>query len=63
MKRQTAVVLNQAFHDAWDEFGDDKSTPFLISIVASRHDTNYETVIDALSYCNDHGLKASQEKI
>ena len=41
--------LVQAFNDAEDEFGDHKSTEFLVSIVCDRHDVNYSDVIDQLA--------------
>ena len=41
--------LVQAFDDAEDEFGDHKSTQFLISIVCDRHGVSYSDVIDQLA--------------
>lgn len=41
-------ILNDAFMLAWDEFGDDKSTEFLVQIVADRLSVEREEVFDAL---------------
>ena len=38
-----------AFHAAWDEFGDEKSTEFLIAITADRCDVGYMDVATALA--------------
>lgn len=45
----TASEINEAFMAAWDEFGDDKSTEFLISIVADRMNVDYGRVTEALA--------------
>lgn len=45
----TDKEIEQAFQDAWEEFGDDKSTEFLIAITADRCCVNYERVVDALA--------------
>lgn len=41
--------IYQAFMDAWDEFGDDVSTLFLIQITADRCKCEYGRVVDALA--------------
>lgn len=45
--------LNAAFMDAWAEFGDHKSTEFLVQIVADRHGADATDVYDALAACSD----------
>lgn len=45
-KRQRRI--ERAFQDAWEEFGDDVSTEFLIGITSDRCDAEYEDVVDAL---------------
>jgi hypothetical protein len=45
----TDEEIEQCFQDAWDEFGDDKSTEFLISITADRMSVDYSRVVDALA--------------
>ena len=40
--------IEQAFQDAWKEFGDDKSTEFLINIAADRCKVSYRRVVNAL---------------
>ena len=40
--------INQAFMDAWDAFGDHKSTGFLVIVTAEACKCSYERVIDAL---------------
>jgi hypothetical protein len=42
------VKIDDAFHAAWEEFGDDKSTEFLITITADRCGVSYGRVVDAL---------------
>lgn len=46
-------ILNDAFMLAWDEFGDDKSTEFLVQIVADRLEVEPHEVYDALANCHD----------
>lgn len=45
----TAQEIEDAFQDAWEEFGDDKSTEFLIGITADRLGIDYIDVVDALA--------------
>lgn len=45
--------INQAFMLAWDEFGDDKSTEFLVQITADRLGVEPEDVYDALANCHE----------
>ena len=40
--------IEQAFQDAWKEFGDNKSTEFLINIAADRCKVSYRRVVNAL---------------
>jgi hypothetical protein len=42
------VKIDNEFHAAWEEFGDDKSTEFLITITADRCGVSYGRVVDAL---------------
>lgn len=42
------LKIDDAFSEAWDEFGDDKSTEFLITITADRCGVSYGRVVDAL---------------
>lgn len=55
----TSADIERAFQDAWEEFGDDKSTEFLISITADRMGVSYDRVVDALAECHDHGPEAA----
>ena len=48
-KRKVATHVREAFDDAWEEFGDDKSTEFLIAIVADRLGIERDDVVDALA--------------
>lgn len=48
MKRRRAAAIRAAFDAAEEEFGDDKSTEFLISIVADRLHIQFDDVVDAL---------------
>lgn len=48
-KRKAATQVREAFDEAWEEFGDDKSTEFLISIVADRLGIDHDDVVDALA--------------
>jgi hypothetical protein len=45
---ESDVKIDDAFHAAWDEFGDDASTEFLITITADRCGLSYGRVVDAL---------------
>lgn len=45
----TDEEIEQTFQDAWDEFGDDASTEFLIGITADRCGCDYGDVVDALA--------------
>lgn len=46
--------LHRAFQIAWDEFGDDASTEFLIAIVCDRCDAEHDEVTYALvEYAED----------
>jgi len=49
----TDQEIDDVFQDAWDEFGDDKSTEFLIAITADRCGVDYERVVDALVSVHD----------
>jgi Flp pilus assembly protein TadB len=42
------LKIDDAFYAAWDEFGDDKSTEFLITITADRCGVSYERAVAAL---------------
>ena len=42
------LKIDDTFHQAWDEFGDDKSTEFLITITADRCGVSYGRVVDGL---------------
>lgn len=42
------LKIDDEFSAAWDEFGDDKSTEFLITITADRCGVSYGRVVDAL---------------
>ena len=53
MIRERAEAIEQAFQVAWDEFGDDKSTEFLISITADRMNCDYGSVVEALAAIHD----------
>lgn len=45
--------INRCFMLAWDEFGDDKSTEFLVQITAERLGVKPENVYAALAACHD----------
>jgi hypothetical protein len=49
----TLEQIEQAFQDAWEEFGDDVSTEFLLSITADRCGCDYDRVVDALADAHD----------
>jgi hypothetical protein len=42
------LKIDDAFNMAWEEFGDGKSTEFLITITADRCGVSYGRVVDAL---------------
>jgi hypothetical protein len=44
----TDEEIDEVFQAAWDEFGDEVSTEFLLSITADRCDVDYERVVDAV---------------
>lgn len=44
-----AKQIARSFYDAWNEFGDDKSTEFLLSITSDRCACDYMDVVDALT--------------
>lgn len=48
-ERPSADEICKAFDSAWDEFGDDKSTEFLLAITADRLGIEYGDVVDALA--------------
>lgn len=48
-KRSTPPSICAAFDAAWEEFGDNKSTEFLLSITADRLGIEYSDVVDALA--------------
>ena len=49
----TTNQINQTFQEAWEEFGDDVSTEFLIQITADRCGILYCDVVEALAA--EHG--------
>jgi Flp pilus assembly protein TadB len=49
MSETIAQTINRCFMLAWDEFGDDKSTEFLVQITADRLGVEPEEVYDALA--------------
>jgi hypothetical protein len=49
MPESVEQIINRCFMLAWDEFGDDKSTEFLVQITADRLDVTPEEVYDALA--------------
>lgn len=51
----TDQEIEQAFQDAWDEFGDDASTEFLLGITADRCGCDYGDVVDALASVHAKG--------
>jgi Flp pilus assembly protein TadB len=48
-------TINRCFMMAWDEFGDDKSTEFLVQITADRLGVEPDEVYDALAAVHDDG--------
>ena len=53
MRESVAEAITRCFHMAWDEFGDDKSTEFLVQITADRLDIEPDDVYAALAECSD----------
>jgi Flp pilus assembly protein TadB len=49
MAESIAETINRCFMMAWDEFGDDKSTEFLVQVTAERLGITPEEVYDALA--------------
>ena len=52
-RRPTDQELEAEFQSAWDEFGDEKSTEFLVAITADRMLVDSERVYDALANIHD----------
>lgn len=46
-------IITACFLLAWEEFGDDKSTEFLVQITADRLGIEPGEVYDALAACHD----------
>lgn len=42
------IKIDDTFEEAWEEFGDDETTEFLITITADRCGVSYGRVVDAL---------------
>jgi Flp pilus assembly protein TadB len=53
MSESITETINRCFMMAWDEFGDDKSTEFLVQITADRLGIDTEEVYDALANIQD----------
>jgi hypothetical protein len=53
MRESIGETINRCFMLSWDEFGDDKSTEFLVQITADRLGIEPEEVYDALANCHD----------
>ena len=53
MRESITETINRCFMMAWDEFGDDKSTEFLVQITADRLGIDTEEVYDALANIQD----------
>lgn len=51
----TDQEIANAFHAAAEEFGDDKSTEFLIAITADRMACDPDEVVSALATCQEQG--------
>jgi hypothetical protein len=49
MRDPSNEAIRTAFYLAWDEFGDEKSTEFLIQITADRLDIDIDDVVNALA--------------
>jgi len=45
----TTQIINDCFDLAWDEFGDDKSTEFLVQITADRLGIDPQDIYAALA--------------
>lgn len=54
MSESIAETINRCFMMAWDEFGDDKSTEFLVQITADRLGLDPDAVYDALATIHDN---------
>lgn len=48
----TNQEIKDTFLATWEEFGDDKSTDFLIAITAERCGVNFDHVLEALARLN-----------
>lgn len=59
MSKTIEQIVNRCFMLAWDEFGDDKSTEFLVQITADRLGIEPEEVYDALA--SQHSLQDHSE--
>ena len=57
----TPKQLNDAFMQTWDQFGDSKSTEFLVQITAERCKVNPSVVYDALA--STHSRRPAQGKV
>lgn len=55
MSETIEQIINRCFMLAWDEFGDGKSTEFLVQITADRLGVEPEEVYDALA--SGHSLQ------
>lgn len=42
------LVIDNQFNIAWEDYGDDKSTEFLITVTADQCGVSYGRVVDAL---------------
>jgi hypothetical protein len=49
----SAKIISDCFNLAWEEFGDDKSTEFLVQITADRLDIEPDEVYAALAECSE----------
>lgn len=50
--KNTYAQIEQCFQDAWEEFGDDASTEFLIAITSDRMGVSYDRVVSAIVSIN-----------
>jgi Flp pilus assembly protein TadB len=62
MAETTAETINRCFMMAWDEFGDDKSTEFLVQITADRLGVDPDEVYEALANCHDDHVGKPREQ-
>ena len=53
-RAMTPKKINDAYMKAWDEFGDNKSTEFLVQITAERCKVDPSVVYDALAFTHSH---------